>query len=75
VARRSVISSVSTDRVRDCLTYPVLRLLRVDTGAIVVCEAGIAAVAIARHGDHALAPSAREGLIVEKRLCQLRTGC
>ena len=67
MARRSVMSSVSTDRVRDCLTYPVLRLLRVDTGAIVVCEAGIAAVAIARHGDHALAPSAREGLIVEKR--------
>ena len=51
MARRSVMSSVSTDRVRDCLTYPVLRLLRVDTGAIVVCEAGIAAVAIARHGD------------------------
>ena len=55
VARRSVLSSVSTDRVRDCPTDPVLRLFCIDTGAIVACEADVAA--IARHGDHALARS------------------
>ena len=52
------MSSVSTNRVRDCLTDPVLRLLCIDTGAIVASEAALADVAaIARHGDHALARS------------------
>ena len=35
MAHRSVKSSVCDNRVRDCLTDPVLRLLRVDTRAIV----------------------------------------
>jgi hypothetical protein len=52
----SVMSSVSTDRVRDGLTDPVLRLLRIDTGAIVAFEADVIG-AIARDGDHALARS------------------
>ena len=60
VARRSVLSSVSTDRVRDCPTDPVLRRFCVDTGAIVACEAGFADVAaIAGHGDHPLGRSTR----------------
>jgi hypothetical protein len=56
---------MSTDRVRDCLTNPVLRLRCIDTGAIVACEADIPA--IARYGDHALARSTCQRMTVEKR--------